>query len=57
MSARVETTERFESVFVDRFDDDVWLSISQERASANVTLTREQAQELVAALNKILGAL
>ena len=44
------------TVFVDRFDDDVWLSLQIRRGSANCVLTKDQARELIAALTKVVEA-
>lgn len=44
------------SVFVDAWDDGaVWLSIQIKNGSASTVLSREQAQLLVAELNKVLA--
>jgi hypothetical protein len=56
METRIETTERYESVFVDQFDDDVWLSVRADKGAAHGTLTKDQAKELIAALNRIVEA-
>jgi len=51
----INTTERGECVFVDKFDDEaVWLSIQVRGGSAHVTLTNEQAATMMAALTAIL---
>ena len=44
------------TVFIDQFDDGVWLSLQVHRGSANCVLTKDQARELIAALNKVVEA-
>jgi hypothetical protein len=54
---RIETTERNEVVFVDKYDDnEVWLSIQVNGGSARTTLTFDQAKEMIQALTKIVEA-
>ena len=43
-------------VFVEPFDDGVWLSIHHRRGTANTTLSKEQAREMIAALMLIVEA-
>lgn len=53
----INTTERGECVFVDKFDSEaVWLSIQVRGGGAHVTLTNEQARQMMAALTAILEA-
>lgn len=40
-------------VFVDEHDDGVWLSLSVRGGSAYTVMTKEQAQELIAALQQV----
>ena len=42
-------------VFVDEHDDGVWLSLSVRGGSAYTVLTKEQAQELIDALEKVIA--
>jgi len=42
-------------VFVDEFDDDIWLSIQVKMGGARCILKRDQAQLLVEELQKLLG--
>jgi len=44
-----------EAVMVDEHKDAVWLTISIERGRASTILTREQAQELIAALQEVIA--
>jgi hypothetical protein len=43
-------------VFVEPFDDGVWLSVHIRRATANTVLSKAQARELIAALTAIVDA-
>ena len=53
---RIETTEHNEVVFVDKFDDnELWLSIQVSGGGARTVLTFDQAREMVAAINRVLG--
>ena len=56
-SVRIDTIERQDMVFVDKFDDDqLWLSIKVRNGGAHVVLTFEQARQMQAAINRILEA-
>lgn len=53
----IDTTERGERVFVDKFDDGVvWLSVQVRGGNARVTLTNEQAKDMIAALIRIVDS-
>ena len=53
---RIDTTEHNECVFVDKYDDnELWLSIQINGGGARTVLTFEQAREMVAAINRVLG--
>lgn len=54
LQTRISTTERGECVFIDQFDDDVWLSVNVQGGGARVTLTREQARQMIAAIQRVL---
>jgi len=57
LQTRIETTERDEVVFVDKFDDGiVWLSVQVRGGGARTTLTTEQAKELIEALTRVVEA-
>ncbi|CAB5219974.1 hypothetical protein UFOVP239_20 [uncultured Caudovirales phage] len=54
---RIATQDEDRRVFVDKYDDEqdgVWLSIQLNGGGANCVLTREQALEMVKAINQIL---
>mgnify|MGYP000910230026 CR=1 FL=1 len=44
-----------EAILVDEHGDAVWLTISIERGRASTILTKEQAQELIAALQEVIA--
>ena len=53
----IDTTERGERVYVDKFDDGVvWLSVQVRGGNARVTLTNEQAKDMIAALIRIVDS-
>lgn len=54
LNTRIETTERGECVFIDQFDDDVWLSVQVNGGSARCTLTKEQARQMMDAIQRVL---
>lgn len=57
LQTRIETTERDEVVFVDKFDDGVvWLSLQVRGGGARTTLTTEQAKQLIEALSRVVEA-
>lgn len=57
LQTRIETTERDEVVFVDKFDDGiVWLSVQVRGGGARTTLTTEQAKQLIEALSRVVEA-
>ena len=52
----IRTTEADSMVMVNTFSNDsIWLSLGLHRASATVVLTKEQAQELIAALQQVIA--
>ena len=55
-SKRINAKDDDECVFVSEHDDHtVWLSIHFRRGSASTVLTREQALELIAELQKVVA--
>jgi len=51
----IDTSERNERVFVDKFDNDaLWLSVRTRSGGMHVTMTKEQTQQLITALNAIV---
>jgi hypothetical protein len=56
LQARITTTEAYQSVFVDKYDDgEMWLSVQTAGGGAHCTLTFEQAREMIAAMNRVLA--
>ena len=54
-SQRIDSLGDNECVFVDDYDDNsVWISIHLRRGSASTVLSREQALELIEALQKLV---
>lgn len=53
----VQTNDRYEKVFVDAYDDGVWLSLAIRAGSMHVTLSKEQAQEMIRRLTLIVEML
>ncbi len=51
----VATTDG-DRVFVDQYDDGVWLAIHHRRGTANTVLTKEQARQMIAALMLVVEA-
>lgn len=43
------------TVYVNPFDDDVWMSIYGKDGSYRIIMTKEQAQQLVDALQSVIG--
>jgi hypothetical protein len=50
----INTTIPYSNVFVNTFDEDIWLAIHLQNGSANVILNKEQAQELIDQLTKLV---
>lgn len=51
----IDTTERGERVFVDKFDEGVlWLSIQVRGGGAHVTIDRDEALKMLEAMHRIL---
>ena len=43
-------------LYVDQYDDGVWISLHHQHGSSNVVLDREQAKDMIAALIRIVDA-
>lgn len=56
-SLTIGTTSEFESVRVSDFDQDVWLHLSVRHGTCHVTLTKEQANQLIMALQTVVAVL
>lgn len=56
LQTQIKTTEAYQSVFIDRYDDgELWLSIQVAGGGAHCTLTFEQARQMVEAINRVLA--
>jgi hypothetical protein len=56
LQTMINTTEHYERVFIDKYDDnELWLSIQVRSGSARATLTFEQARQMVEAINRVLA--
>ena len=56
LDTRIETTRKRRFIYVDEHEGGVWLNLVVEAARCHVTMTKEQVQELIAALTKIVEA-
>lgn len=48
-------TDDYERLSVSRYDKDFWVHMLHQRGTAHITLTREQIEELVEGLQRILA--
>jgi len=56
LQTQIKTTEAYQSVFIDRYDDgELWLSIQVAGGGAHCTLTFEQARQMAEAINRVLA--
>ena len=55
LDTRIETTRKRRHIHVDAHDGGVWLNVV-EAARCHVTLTKDQAKDLIAALIRIVDA-
>ena len=56
LETRIETTRKRRFIHVDAHDGGVWLNVEVEAARSHVTLTTEQAKDMIAALIRIVDA-
>ena len=56
LETRIETNRRRRFIHIDAHDDGVWLNVVVEAARCHVTLTKEQAKDMIAALIRIVDA-
>jgi chitinase len=56
LDTRIETTRKRKFLNVDAHGDEVWVSMVVEAARCHVTLTKDQAKDLIAALIRIVDA-
>jgi len=56
LDTRIETTRKRRHINVDAHGDEVWLSVVVEAARCHVTMTKDQAKDMIAALIRIVDA-
>ena len=56
LDTRIETTRKRRFIYVDEHEGGVWLNLVVEAARCHVTMTKEQAKDLIAALIRIVDA-
>jgi len=56
LDTRIETNRKRRFIHVDAHDDGVWLNVVVEAARCHVTLTKDQAKDMIAALIRIVDA-
>jgi len=56
LDTRIETTRKRRFIYVDAHEDGVWLNLVVEAARCHVTMTKDQAKEMIDALTKIVEA-
>ena len=56
LETRIETNRKRRFIHVDAHDDGVWLNVVVEAARCHVTLTKDQAKDMIAALIRIVDA-
>jgi hypothetical protein len=56
LDTRIETKHKRRHVNVDLYDGYVWLGLVTEAARCHVTLTKDQAKDMIAALIRIVDA-
>ena len=56
LDTKIETIHKRRHIHVDAHDGGVWLNVVVEAARCHVTLTKEQAKDMIAALIRIVDA-
>ena len=55
LQVSINTTERYERVFVDKFDDGLlWLSLQVRGGGAHVCIERDEALKMLEAIKRVL---
>lgn len=54
---RIESTDEGSVLFVDKFDDGVWVSIQVRNGSARCLLSKAEALKMIGALKNVVEAL
>lgn len=57
LQTRITTTEKLEYIYVDKEDQDVWLSVNVRGGHTHVTIPKDQAKDMIAALIRIVDAM
>jgi ribosome-associated translation inhibitor RaiA len=57
LDTRIETTRKRRHIHVDIHDDGVWMNVVVEAARCHVTLSKDQAKDMIAALIRIVDEL
>ena len=56
LDTKIETTRKRRWMHIDQHGDEVWVSMVVEAARCHVTLTKDQAKDMIAALIRIVDA-
>ena len=56
LDTKIETIHKRRHINVDLYDGDVWIGLVTEAARCHVSLTKEQAKEMIAVLIRIVDA-
>lgn len=56
LETRIETTRKRRFIHIDAHEGGVWINVVVEAARCHVTLTKEQAKDMIAALIRIVDA-
>jgi chitinase len=56
LETRIETTRKRRYINIDAHGDEVWFSMVLESARCHVTLSKDQAKDMIAALIRIVDA-
>lgn len=56
LNTRIETIHKRRHINVDLYDGDVWIGLVTEAARCHVTLTKDQAKDMIAAMIRIVDA-
>jgi acetylornithine deacetylase/succinyl-diaminopimelate desuccinylase-like protein len=56
LDTRIETTRKRRFIYVDAHEGGVWLNVVVEAARCHVSMTKDQAKDLIAALIRIVDA-
>lgn len=57
LQTRIESTDSGSVIFVDKFDDEVWVSIQVRNGSARCLLSKQEAMKMIGALKNIVESM